>query len=305
MKKFRIVFFGTDDFSAPSLRELLKMPEIEVVAAVTKPDAVKNRGRQVESPLVANIAREYNSRNSQSDEVKIFQPTKLHDIEAELRELQPDAGVLVAYGKIIPQSTIDIFAKGIINFHPSLLPKLRGPSPIETAILNGEPETGLTLMKLVREMDTGPILYQEKVNLSGRETAPELREKFAKCGAELLREKLPETLEGEVREIAQNDSLATYCKLLEKSDGQIDPKNETAPEIDRKIRAFLGWPKTRLDYFGREIIVTTANVLGGFAGDEWPDVIKCADDTYLQIAKIISPKTGKEITMSEYLHGRH
>ena len=446
MKIWRIVFFGTDDFSAPILRELLKMPEIKVVAVVTKSDSRKSRGSKIESPEVAKIAREFNSRNqrdssardkslAQNDKsIKIFQPIKLREIEPELRELKPDAGVLVAYGKIIPQSTINIFEKefgdnldyatpgrmtnlsensrdssltvqnddvqvsrvehkicsrlaeensregsldcargdscnvsrkagvGIINFHPSHLPKLRGPSPIETVILNGERETGLSLMKLAKEMDAGPILYQEKISLSGRETAPELYEKFAGRGVKLFREKLVGILNGDYPAVSQNDSEATYCHLIAKTDGEINPRNETAEEIERKIRAFLAWPKTRIreeflfakkdvsrtdnrtDLSGdcdggsedsrkdssatsekssgprfsgmeggddsrkntggdREIIVTRAKVLTNFAGENWPDVLKCAKETYLQIQEIISPKSGKRMGFGEYLRG--
>ena len=313
MTKFRLVFFGTDDFSAPSLRALLRQDFCEIVAVVTKSDAVKSRGRKIASPLVAGIAREFNAQNP-ARKIAIFQPTKLREIEDDLRALKPDAGVLVAYGKIIPQSTIDLFAHGIINFHPSLLPKLRGPSPIETAILDGETETGLTLMKLAKEMDAGAIFYQEKISLRGDETAPELREKFSRRGAELLCEKLPPILRGEIRATAQNDADATYCPLIAKTDGDLNPRAMTAAECARKVRAYLGYPKTRLNFAkfspaktapfpDADIIVTRAKVLPNFAGDAWSDVVPCADDTFLQIEKIVSPKSGREMSVTEWLRG--
>lgn len=312
MKKFKIVFFGTDNFSAPTLRKLLKSDSFEILAVVTKPDAVRKRGKIIEPPLIATIAQEFNSQNPK-DKIKIFQPDKLHEIESELRELNPDIGVLVSYGKIVPQSTIDIFPRGIINFHPSLLPKYRGPSPIESAILNGDKETGLTLMKLAKEMDAGPILYQEKINLNN-ENAPELREKFAQRGAELLAGKLPKILSGEISEIEQKNNDATYCRLFTKSDGEINPKIENSARIERKVRAYLEWPKTRLNFAkldsevfakfpDQDIIITRAEILAQFSGDSWPDVIKCAENTHLQIVRIISPKSGKEMSFSNYLHG--
>ena len=346
MKKWRIIFFGTDDFSAPAFRELLGIDEngvklaksaadfCQVVAVVTKPDVAKSRGHKIESPLVAQIAQTFNSQNSER-KIAIFQPTKLREIADQLRELQPDAGVLVAYGKIVPPEIIDIFAKkyevrdensgeisetsgaGIINFHPSLLPKLRGPSPIETAILSGARETGLTLMKLVREMDAGPILYQEKISLDDRVTSPELYKKFAQRGALLFRENLSNIFKNDVREIAQNDALATYCHMINKDDGILDPAQMTADECDRRVRAFASWPKARLnfakisrdstDVFAKfpdqNIIIVKAKPLANFAGDTWPDVVPCAENTFLQIEKIISPKSGREMTVAEYLRG--
>ena len=331
MNKLRIIFFGTDEFSAPIFRELLQMDLeslIDLVAVVTKPNS-SSHGRTIE-PEIARIANEFNHEFSRK--IAVFQSIKLTEINDKLASLKPDAGVLVSFGKIIPQSTLDIFAKkylaetrstlgaGIINFHPSLLPKLRGPSPIETAILNGDQETGLTLMRLVREMDAGPILYQEKISLNGRENAPELREKFAQRGAKIFREKLLELLQNHPETKPQDESEATFSQIINKSDAILDTAAMTADEADRRVRAFKQWPKARLNFAktsarffakfpDQNIIITEASALAMAPGDGWPDVISFAPErpgetpTALKISRIISPKSGRYISMDEFLRG--
>lgn len=296
----KIVFFGTEDFSAPSLRALLAA-NYDIVAVVTKSDTVRGRGHKIDSPIVAKIARDFNSQNP-TCEIKIFQPAKLSEIENDLRELRPEVGVLVAYGKIIPQSVIDVFPHGIINVHPSLLPKYRGPSPMETAIANGDRETGITIMALAKEMDAGPIYYQEKIKLLSTETRPEIYAEFSRRGAELIIEKLSEIISGELQPIPQNDSEATYCQLLTRDDGILNPHIMTAAECDRRVRAYLGWPRTRLNFHGRNVIVTKTKVLGDFAGDNWPDVVKCKNETALQIVELIAP-SGRTMKTADYLRG--
>jgi methionyl-tRNA formyltransferase len=290
----KIVFFGTEEFSAPSLRALIEAG-YDIACVVTKPDTERGRGHHIESPLVAKIARE--------SQIKVLQPEKLTGIADELRSFDVEIGVLVAYGKIIPQSVLDLFPRGIVNFHPSWLPIYRGPSPIETAIANGDAETGLTLISLTRRMDAGPIYYQEKAVLGDSETRLELYEQFAQRGAELLVEKLPAIISGELEPTAQDDAAATYCQMLTVADGCLNPAVMTAVQCERKVRAYLGWPKTRLDFHGREVIITKAKILDGFAGDDWPDVVPCADDTYLQILELVNPKSGKQMKTADYLRG--
>ena len=293
MDKYRIVFFGTEAFSAPTL-ELLIKSNFEVVAVITKPDTLRGRGHKLEQPAVKKIALANN--------INVLQPNKVTEILPELSKMQPDIGVLVSYGWIIPQSVIDAFPEGIVNGHPSLLPKYRGPSPIESAITNGDRETGVSIMQLSREMDAGPVYLQEKSVLNGSETQSELYEKFAKRGAELLTGNLEKISRGELKPISQNDTDATYCRLLSKEDGILDPVLMTADECERKIRAYQVWPKTRLNFLGENLIVTRAKVLPNFAGDSWPDVIKCKDETTLQIVELVAP-SGKKMKTADYLRG--
>lgn len=289
-----IVFFGTEEFSVPTLEALIAS-DYEVAAVVTKPDSVRGRGHKLDSPTVAKIATSHG--------IKVLQPDKLSDIRDDLIEMHAPIGVLVSYGKIIPQSIIDVFPNGIINLHPSLLPQYRGPSPMEAAIVNGDSKTGLTIMSLVREMDAGPIYYQEEFPLSGAETKPELYDVLSRRGAELLVDKLPSILDGQLPAEPQDESVATYCHLIDRqTDGVIDPTIMTAVECERRVRAYLGWPKTRLSYLGSEVIVTKARVLDNYQGDSWPDVIKCFNDTYLQVIELVAP-SGKQMKTADYLRG--
>lgn len=166
-----VVYFGTEDISVPTLQSLIEANNrYKVVAVVTKPDSLRGRGHKLESPAVAKIAKQHN--------ILCLQPTKLSDVEMKLKSLHPDVGALVSYGKIIPQNVIDLFPHGIVNFHPSMLPVYRGPSPIETAIIHGDSFTGLTLMALSKDMDAGDIYYQEKVNIDPDDTADDLYARF-------------------------------------------------------------------------------------------------------------------------------
>ncbi|MFZ2560309.1 MAG: methionyl-tRNA formyltransferase [Candidatus Nanoperiomorbaceae bacterium] len=321
----RIIFFGTDEFSAPILHKLLDMDRekiIDLVGVVTKPDTY-NHGHAV-PPVVARVAREFNNEFNRS--VPIFQSTSLATITVALAALEPDAGVLASFGKIIPNSTLALFATrytrndrqtigaGIINFHPSLLPKLRGPSPIETTILNGDRETGLTLIRLAEQMDAGAILYQEKIALTGRETASQLRDQFSQRGAKIIRDKLVNLVENNPTGTTQTESDATFSHIIQKSYAVLDPTELTAAEADRHVRAFNIWPKARLNFAktrahlyanfpDQNIILTDTTPLKIAPGDGWPDVIEFANHTTLKINKIISPKSGKDMTMDEYLRG--
>ena len=289
----KVMFFGTEDFSVPTLQKLIEA-NYKIVAAVTKPDTLRGRGHKLDQPAVKKIAAVNN--------IKVLQPAKVTEILPEIQKLQPEVGVLVSYGKIIPESIIEAFPKGIINIHPSLLPIYRGPSPIESAILNGDKVTGISIMSLEKAMDAGPVYLQEHIELSGIETKNELYDQFSRQGAKLLIENLPRILDGSIKSTSQDESEATYCQMITKSDGDLDPITMTADECERRIRAFIGWPKTRINLLGKNIIVTKARVLADFSGDKWPDVILCKNNSALQITEIVSPN-GKQMKTADYLRG--
>lgn len=286
-----VVFFGTEAFSAPALQALIAAG-YPIAYVVTKPDTPRGRGRKLESPEVKKIAEAHG--------IPVLQPAKLADIQTELEALVHPVGVLAAYGKILPQRTLDVFEPtGIINIHPSLLPQYRGPSPIEAAILDGLTETGISLIKLTAGMDEGPIFAQVTVALTGRETKPELSEHLAQKGAELLVTHLPRIISGGLQPTPQSDN-ASYTSLLSKDIGRIDPIRDTAELAARKVRAYLGYPKTRLPLGEHEIIVMQATPTTG--ADLSPLVIRCADATYLRIDELIAP-SGKKMNAEAFIRG--
>lgn len=310
----RVIFFGTDDFSAPTLRSLLDEADIDLVAVITKPDSISGRGKKILPSVVSEIITKHNAHSPKA--VKLLKPEKLRDINDEIAALRPDLGALVSFGKLIPESIINLFPRGIVNIHPSILPLLRGPSPVETAILDGLTKTGVSLISLVKEMDAGPIIAQETVALTGDENAIALRKKLSELGAKMLTNYLPRIISGGAPKTAQNDKSATFSHLITKDDAILDPGVLTAAECDRRVRAFLAWPKSRLNlartsarfranFPDQNIILTNVKVLPAAPGDGWPDVVICRDNTALKIETVISPKSGKEMTMNDFLRGLH
>ena len=291
-----VVYFGTDDISVPTLQSLIEANNrYKVAAVVTKPDSLRGRGHKLESPAVAKLARQH--------DILCLQPTKLSDVEMKLKSLHPDVGALVSYGKIIPQKIIDVFPHGIVNFHPSMLPVYRGPSPIETAIIHGDSFTGLTLMALSKDMDAGDIYYQEKVNIDPDDTADDLYARFGQRGAELMSDKLDQIVNGQLKGLPQDDDMAIYCYMITKEDGKLDPDVMTARDCYNRLRALSKWPKCRIMLDGHEVILTKGKPLDNFQGDEWPDIIPCRDNSALQLIEIISPKSGRRMAVSDYLNG--
>lgn len=286
-----LIFFGTEDFSAISLLALIQAG-FDVRAVVTKPDFRRGRGKTLQQPRVKQIA--------ESAGIPVLQPAKVVEITELAKALNPVAGVLVSYGKIIPQSVIELFTPGIINVHPSLLPKYRGPSPIESAIANGDTETGVSIMQLSAAMDAGPVYAQKKVPLNGLETRLTAYDYLGRVGAEMLAETLPLILSGELLPTAQDSSQASYCSLLRKDDGVLDPEHTTAEQAERLIRAYLGYPKTRLQLGEHEAIVTKARV----ATDEIKKglLVPFADNTSLEIQELIGP-SGKSMTGEAFMRG--
>ena len=286
----RIIFFGTEAFSADALRALIAS-NFNVVAVVTKPDQPKGRGHKLTEPLVKTIAREH--------DIPVWQPTKLADVAEQITSLQPVAGVLVSYGKIIPQSIIDLFTPGIINVHPSLLPRYRGPSPIEAAIIHHDNQTGVTIMQLSAAMDAGPIYAQHIIPLDHTETKPALYATLSHIGNQLLIDTLPDILSGALTPTPQNDADATYCSLLSKQDGLLDPADLTAVQAEARVRAFLGFPRTRLPLGDQTLIITRAHVS---KTAETPLSVQFSDGNYLIPDELIAP-SGKTMPAEAFLRG--
>ncbi len=294
----KIVFFGTEDFSLITLKALVNA-NLPVTAVITKPDTPKGRGHIMTQPLVKSFALEHG--------ITVWQPQRLTDIADDIKKLDSPIGILVSYGKIIPQSIIDLFTPGIINVHPSMLPKYRGPSPIEAAILNGDPETAVSIMRLSAAMDAGPVYGYTPLELTGTETRASLYEKLGEIGAQTLLKLLPLIINGEATDINQDDTLASYCKLITKKDGIID-WNKPAAQIEREIRAYAGWPGSRTSIIGIDSIITRASVVS--MGHAAPGETKI-DDNHLYVSTsqdwleilALKPIGKKEMPAKAFLSG--
>lgn len=238
-------FFGTDEFSVGVLNELARngfKPDL----IISTPDKPKGRKLELTPPPTKVWAAENN--------IPILQPEKLKDFELP----NTDLAVVASYGKIIPQSLLDQPAHGFINVHPSLLPKYRGATPLETAILSGDADTGVTIIKMDAEMDHGPILIQEKVSLAEK-WYEELRDETATLGGRLVAKVMPQVLAGTIEEKEQDHAEATFTKKITKEDGLINLADN--PEINyRKIRAYTPWPGAYFFKDGKRIIIKKARL---------------------------------------------
>lgn len=285
-----IIFFGTDNFSLSILRKIVDSG-YKVHAVITKPDSKSGRGQKLTQSPVKIFAEQNN--------IEVWQPNKLIDVEDKIKNLNNPLGILVSYGKIIPEVIIDLFNPGIINIHPSLLPKYRGPSPIESAILNMDSKTGVSIMQLDSGMDSGPIYKQVEIELSGREYAPELYEIVSKVSGDILIDILPQIINGSLQPTSQDDSKATFCKIIDKSEAWIDFNNITAQQAESHIRAFITYPKSKARILNQDIIITAAHI--SESKSTLLD-IKCADEKYLSIDELIN-QNGRKINSAAFLNG--
>lgn len=246
-----IVFFGTEDFSALALHELIEA-RYPISLIITKPDTPKGRGQRITQPKVKELGLKYG--------IPILQPHHVNEIVPEIKKLTLPMGILVSFGKIIPEDIINLFTPGIINLHPSLLPNFRGPSPIEAAILHDEAQTGVTIMKLSKQMDAGPVYAQQTYTsrLDQKDQAS-LYNELGYLGSELLVSVLPDIIEGKLQPTPQNEKEASYCPLLKKNDGVID-WNKPAYQLEREIRAYSVWPKSHAQLGRIEVIIRSAKV---------------------------------------------
>ena len=228
-----VVFFGTPAFALPSLEALMENG-YSIAAIITRPDERAGRKKNLASPPVKILAEHCR--------IPVFQPQTL-DAKRFADEIpQADIFIVASYGKIIPKDILNIPRLGCLNIHPSLLPRWRGPSPIQYAILSGDRETGVSIMQMDEIMDHGPIVAKQHAPCNmQQEIYSTLHEKLSRIGAELLIETLPKWIRGEITPRAQDDTQATYSKILTRDDGRIDWK-KPADEIERMIRAFTPWP---------------------------------------------------------------
>lgn len=309
----KYIFFGTPEFAAVILEKLIGagyMPS----AVICNPDEPIGRKQIITPPPVKRLIA-----NSQWP-IEVFQPatkSELLAISHKLSAIKPDLGIIAAYGKILPKEILDIPSRGFINVHPSLLPKYRGPSPIQYAILSGDKETGITIMKVDGEMDHGEIISNLKTKISlptgelskgeKPDTYESLSQKLAKLGAELLIKTIPDYISGKIKPVEQNHARATYTKIIKKEDGKIN-WSKSAYEIERMTRAYYPWPTAWTMWNGKVFKILKAGVsvdddkkTGEVFLQDGELAVKCGDRTL--IIKELQLEGGRVLTAKEFLNG--
>ena len=242
-----VVFFGTPRFAVPTLQQLLDSPHT-VTGVITQPDRPRGRGQKVTYAPVKTLALERG--------IPVFQPDRLKppEVAATLRGWRPDVGIVAAYGRIIPEPLLTIPRLGMINVHASLLPKYRGAAPVHRAVMTGDPETGVTIMRVVKELDAGPMFEKATRPIGPDETSDVVEEALADIGASLLIRVLDQIAEGTAHEEPQDDASATYAPRLTKEEGLIDWSNPSLA-IHNRVRGLYPWPHAYTFLNGARLIV--------------------------------------------------
>ena len=248
----KIVFMGSPDFALPTLQ--LLADHYSVVGVVTQPDRPAGRGRRLKAPPVKKLAQKL--------ELAIIQPRRLSQSEAveQVQTWAPDLIVVAAFGQLLGPEILELPPHGCLNVHASLLPRWRGAAPINAAILHGDTEAGITIMKMDPGLDTGPIISQRAIPIGPQETAGSLFNKLAPLGAELLIDTLPAYLRGEINPQPQDEAQATYAPKLSRSDGKLD-FDQPAKQLARKVRAFHPWPGTYMRWHGDRLKIHQAHAI--------------------------------------------
>ncbi|OQW97487.1 MAG: methionyl-tRNA formyltransferase [Desulfobacteraceae bacterium A6] len=298
----RIIFMGTPDFAVPSLKALHNSGH-EVALVVTQPDRPRGRGQKILFSPVKEAALELG--------YDILQPLSVRTPEfyEKAAALSPDIFVVVAFGHILPKEVLSIPKKGAINLHASLLPKYRGPAPIQWAIINMEKETGVTAMLMDEGLDTGNILLSAKTDIYSKETSSSLHDRLSRIAGDLLILTLSGICTNSVKPLSQDNSLSTYAPLLKKKDGLID-WSKSAEEIEAFIRGMTPWPgaftfigSRRLKIFASDVVFIDSKGDPGTVTGETRDKLYIATGKYLLSIKEIQEESGKRLSIKDYLRG--
>ncbi len=306
LKNPKIIFFGTPEFAAGILNALVEN-KFDIAAVVTQPDRKVGRRREIVFSPVKKIALK--------NKIPIFQPETLRDTGAarKIKETGADLFIVAAYGKILPKEILEIPRYGAVNVHASLLPWYRGASPAQSAILAGEKETGITLIKMNERMDEGDILAKKKIKIKKNETAAILLERLGKLGADMVVEFIPDWVAGKIKPIVQNYREATYCRPIKREDGKIN-WNDDAEEIYRRWRAYHPWPgifcEIKLKNQPKRLKLTKIEIISGAeAGEKAGKIIKYNKEIAAQvkggliILKKVQLEGKKEISASDFAKG--
>lgn len=300
----KIVFMGTPDFAGEVLDSLLQS-EHEVLGVFTQPDKPKGRGKKMMFPPVKEIALEA--------EIPVFQPTRIRDEEVlkTLKEIGPDVIIVAAYGRILPKEILDLPHYGCINIHASILPKYRGAAPIHWAIINGEEETGVSIMQMDEGMDTGDILLTEKIEIYKDSDTGELFQRLASLGGKMIIETLEKLKNNKIIPIKQNEKEATYSPMLTKEDELLD-WNMPAKDIYNKIRGMNPWPGVYTYFRGQRLKIQKSILLeeNKNTGLEAGEIIEFSSQGILVSAKpgiigleIVQPAGKKQLNFNDFING--
>jgi methionyl-tRNA formyltransferase len=303
MPRPRTVFLGSDGISIPLL-DWLVGPEgaalVELTAIYTQPDRPVGRGQKIQ----ANAIKQWALARG----LPVHQPEKITpEVRAAYAELAPELALVMAYGHILRDDFIAVAPLGTLNFHASLLPKYRGASPIQTSVANGEAETGVSLMRIVRQLDAGPVADREAVAIGALDTALEIEQKLAGACAPLLARALPRLLAGELTFVEQAHDAATFCRKLTKDDAALD-FGRPAAELAARINGLNPWPAAQVEWQGQPLKFGLADALGGTAG---PGVVEGADadglligtgEGLLRVRRLQKPG-GRMLAAAEFLRG--
>ncbi len=299
----RVVFLGSGGFAVPTLYRLEHTAGVEVVAVVTAPDRPAGRGKKLLGVPVAVAAAKHG--------LSILQPPRIRAEDAieSIRALRPDVAVLADYGQIVPQALLDVPPHGILNVHPSLLPRHRGASPIPTTILAGDQETGVTLIAMDAGLDTGPIVAVDRWGLTGDETASELEARAAGAGAGLVATSIGPWLRGEIAATLQPSEGVTLTRPLRRKDGRLDPERP-ARLLERQVRAYQPWPGSFIETEAGRLVVWRASVDGANESLPPPGTIGPGPDLRLSTAdgwlvlEEVQPAGGRQMPGADLLRGR-
>jgi methionyl-tRNA formyltransferase len=280
-----IIFLGTSAFAVPSLEALAKDKRFSVDLVITQPDRPTGR-KQILTPPPIKISAEKLG-------LPLQQPEKINTFNYPLSTIH--FLVVVSYGQILSQAILDLPTKAPVNVHASLLPRWRGASPIQNAILAGDRETGVTIQRMVKQLDAGPILAQANTPIDPRETTPSLHDRLAVMGAELL----IDTLTKPLREQEQDENEIVFCHKLTREDGNVDPNTQTAEEIDRKARALNPWPGVTMEIGGQQVKILETALADQPNSFPFP----CRGGSMLHLVKVQRPG-GKPVSGAEWGRNR-
>jgi methionyl-tRNA formyltransferase len=301
----RLLFCGTPNFAVPTLQHLLAQPDFQIAAVITQPDRPRGRGHDVSFSPVKEVAL--------AAKIPIFQPDKIRNADSEqfLREVNPDAIVIIAYGQIIPARLLSIPRLGWINLHASLLPKYRGAAPIQWAIANGESVTGITTMRIDAGMDTCDILLQRETPIGPTDTTPQLAKRLSELGAPLIGETLRGLRDNTLKPQPQDHSAATLAPLLKKEDGQINWQ-QPAQVIHNRMRGFTPWPgaytrfrATACHLLGQPASNSfSAGAPGQILYDRKELLVACGQQSFLHVS-YVKPEGRKQVSAVDFANGAH